>query len=325
MSQAAGAPSPWMPDGPGPARERLCKAVAALTRARRLQALVDHGFAGLLMGLGLATIAVLLARLLPSPYPPWQLAGAVVIVAVAVALLVGWRRRPDTLDVAIRADLLLRLKQRFSTAWELVIVHGDNELTDRLVVQAVKAGLPAHPWMVFPLRVNRWGRLAPLAATALLLVSVIDLHRAQTPVSRSVDKPVVREGQRLGAFARAMQARAEHDKLPRSARQAAQLERLGARMQSGTLSRSQALGQLRRMAESLEEERVQALAEAPRTGSGARRAPRLATTVSARWSRGRLLHPAVRPCRRRRRRAPPGGGSRRSRRRWSPCRWRCTS
>ena len=99
-----------------------------------------------------------------------------VIIALGVALLVGWRRRPDALEVAIRADVTLKLKQRLSTAWEFVALHGDNELADRLAVQAVKAGVPADPWLVFPLRVNRWGWLAPLAATALLLVSVIDLH-----------------------------------------------------------------------------------------------------------------------------------------------------
>lgn len=287
MSQAAGAPGFWISDGaPGPAREHLRKAVAALTRARRLQVLVDHGFGGLLVGLGLATIVVLLARLMSSPYPSSQLAGAAVIIALAVAFVVGWRRRPDTLEVAIRADLILKLKQRMSTAWELATLHGDSELTDRLAVQALKAGLPADPWRVFPLRVNRWGWLAPLAATALLLVSVADLNRVRAPVFQTLDKQVVSEGQRLGAFAREMQARAERDKLPRSTRQGAQLERLGARMESGALSRSEALGRLRELGASLDQERMQALAEAKRPGGGAPRAER---------AQGSQIAPGVNP------------------------------
>jgi hypothetical protein len=75
------------------------------------------------------------------------------------------------------------------------------------------------------------------------------------------------EGQRMSAFARAMQARAKRDALPRSARQAAALERLGARMESGALSRGQALEQLRQMGRTLEQESAQALAEA-RQASG---------------------------------------------------------
>jgi len=275
MSQVTGAASFWTRNGEsGPTHERLRKSVAALTRARRLQLLVDHGFGGLLVGLMLATAAVLVARLMPSPYPPGQLAGATVIGALVVALLMGWWRRPDSLEVAIRADVLLKLKQRLSTAWEFAILHGDDQLIDRLAVQALKAGVPADPGRVFPLRVNRWGWLAPLAATALLLVSVIDLNRMKTQAPQAVDERVVGEGQRLGEFGRAMQARAERDQLPRSARQAAHLERLGARMQSGALSRSQALGQLRKAEESLDEERTQALAEAKQTGGDARRATR---------------------------------------------------
>jgi hypothetical protein len=209
MSQVTGAASFWIRNGEsGPAHERLRKSVAALTRARRLQLLVDHGFGGLLAGLVLATAAV--TWRLASRLSPWQLAGSAVIISLVVALLVGWQRRPDSLEVAIRADVMLRLKQRLSTAWEFVTLHGDNELADRLAMQAVKAGVPADPWLVFPLRVNRWGWLAPLAATALLLVSVVDLNRVHAPVAQAVDERVVNEASAWG-FGRAMH-RAERDK-----------------------------------------------------------------------------------------------------------------
>ncbi len=253
----------WTRAGSGaPAGERLRAAVAALTRARRLQLLLDHGFGGLLLGLALATLAVLLAQLMPLFYSPLQLAVAVVIVALAVVLAIGWQRRPNALEVAIRADLALRLKQRLSTAWEYISVHGDTVLTERLAAHAVKAGLPARPGLVFPLRVNRWGRMAPLAATALLLASVLDLNRIQAPAPRRVDERVADEGQRLSAFAREMQARSTREKLPRSAKQAEQLERLGTRMQGDGLTRGEALGLLRQLGKSLDEERRQVLAGA---------------------------------------------------------------
>jgi len=259
----------FRPSDPLSPRERLRKAVADLTRARRLQLLVDYGFAGLLAGLGLAAVAVLAARVMLLPWPTWPLAGVVVLSAVAVALLAGWWRRPATLDVAIRADLKLKLKQRLSTAWEYLTAHQDEKLTERLAVQAVNAGLPADPGAVFPLRVNRWGWLAPLAATALLLAAVIEVDRAvQAPAPRAPDARVVSEGERLGAFGRAMQERAARERLPRSARQGAELERLGARMESGALSRSQAVGELRRRAASLDEERRQAQEEAAGADGG---------------------------------------------------------
>ena len=111
--------------------------------------------------------AVLIARVILLPASPWPIAGATVTGAVVLSLLAGWWRRPAALDVAISADLNLKLKQRLSTAWEYMGASGDGALTDRLALQAVGAGLPDDPWSVFPLRVNRWGWLVPLAAMAL--------------------------------------------------------------------------------------------------------------------------------------------------------------
>jgi hypothetical protein len=70
-----------------------------------------------------------------------------------------------------------------------------------------------------------------------------------------------------------MRERAARERLPRSVRQAAELERLGMRMEGGTLSRDQAVGELRRMEGSLAEERRQALAEARGADGGSRGAP----------------------------------------------------
>jgi hypothetical protein len=63
----------------------------------------------------------------------------------------------------------------------------------------------------------------------------------------------------LSAFAREMQARAKRDELPRSARQAERLERLGSRMEGGSLGRSEAVGLLRQFGKALEEEGRKAL------------------------------------------------------------------
>jgi hypothetical protein len=152
--------------------------------------------------------------------------------------------------------------------------HQEDELSGRLAAQAVNAGLPADAGAVFPLRVNRWGRLAPLAALALLLAAVVELDRHQAPAPSGADPRVVSEGERLGAFGRAMRERAAREQLPRSARQAVELERLGSRMESGALSRSQAVGELRRMEGALEEERREARAEAAGPGGGSQGAER---------------------------------------------------
>jgi hypothetical protein len=290
MTPATPPHSFWFGDGePIPAEERLRRVVAGLVRARRLQLLVDHASGGVLAGLGLATAVVLLTRLVPSSYSTWQLGTAAAIIPLAVALVVGWRRRPDALDVAIRADLALKLKQRLSTAWEFMTRHGDRELAGRLAAQAVKARLPVSSALVFPLRVNRWGRLAPVAAAALLLAGVLDLDWRRPQAPPEVDERVVSEGQRLGAFARAMQDRARREQLPRSDRQARSLERLGARMESGALARAQALEQLRQLGLSLDEDSLQVLADVNEA------APPMGGERSGRWPEASGLNPGAMP------------------------------
>lgn len=282
MSQATDTPGLWFGhESAESARERLRQAVRALTRARRLQLLLDYAFAGLLAGLCLGTVAVAAARFAHSPYPLGWFAAGPVIGAFLVAVIVGSRRLPGPLEVAIRADLMLRLKQRLSTAWEFMSVQGEHdrgssELIGRLAMQAVRAGLPARAAVVFPLRVNRWGWLAPLAAAALLLASIADFDGVQPRSPRAADEQVVGEGQRLGAFGREMQARARRDKLPRSQRQADRIEQLGARMQSGAIDRNQALGQLGELGDTLEQERTNALEAQSRASAAARRALRSA-------------------------------------------------
>ena len=261
----------WFRGESAAAEDRLRTTVDALVRARRLQVLVDHAFAGLALGLALATVVVLVARLASSSHSVLELSIATVIATLAIALLVGWGRRPDALDVAIRADVALRMKQRLSTAWEYMTIQEDAELVRRLAAQAVKERLPARPGLVFPLRLNRWARLAPLAATALLLASVFDFTQIRLGAPSKVDERVVEEGHRLSAFGREMQARAAREKLPLSAKQAGEVERLGARMQSGTLARRESLGLLRQLGESLDKDSRQAAAGMDRKRADSRR------------------------------------------------------
>lgn len=261
----------WFRGETGAAEDRLRTTVGALVRARRLQLLINHVCVGLAIGLAAATVVVLVARLASSSHSVLELTIATLVAALAIALLVGWGRRPDALDVAIRADVALRLKQRLSTAWEYMQAHDDAELARRLAAQAVRERLPARPGLVFPLRLNRWGRLAPLAAMALLLAAVLDLTPLQLGAPHQTDERVVEEGHRLSAFGREMRERAAREKLPLSAKQAGEIERLGARMESGALPRRESLGLLRQLGESLDKDSRQAAAGMDRKRADARR------------------------------------------------------
>ena len=229
-----------------PAREQLAAAVRELTHGRRDQMLMAAAWAALLWGTVAATAWVLAARLFLGVTNPWPGVGVVLAGALAVAAGTAWLRRPDDMQVAIRADLDLGLDQALSTAWELERRGADEALLERLAHQAVGSyRLPRRAGEVYRPEATRETRLLPLALVALLLAAVVDLPRGAPPAPAAVDPVVAEEGRRLRDFAVEMQQRALRDALPRSATGAETLSQLGTRMHAGELSRGEALVRLR--------------------------------------------------------------------------------
>ena len=247
-------------EGHGDAGARLDGFVRDLTRARRLQIFLEVAWGGLFFGLLAACIPVLAIELTGSSWPPWPSAAAVLALFLGAAGLIAWLRRPGDLDVSILADLELGLEQRLSTAWEFALRVPGTALAARLAAQALARKLPM-THLVFPLRINLWGRLAPLALLLLGLIGLMDFgtHSATPPLS--VDPVVAEEGARIREHGRSMEARARRESLPRSEERAGELQRLGARMESGSTSRKQALRRLRDLDAALEHERRAMLME----------------------------------------------------------------
>ncbi len=273
----------------GAAAARLEHFVRDLTRARRLQILVELGGGGLFFGLLAACAPVLAVRLGGLPWPEWPGAAAALGLCLGSAAFLAWRRRPDDLQVSILADLELRLEQRLSTAWELARREPDTPIATRLAALALARRLPM-THTVFPLRINTWGRLVPLAALVLALVGLLDIGARAPDLPVAVDSLVAEEGMRLREHGRRMEDRARRESLPESRKAAGALQRLGARMESGASSRRQALSRLRALDADLEHERRALLAEGLPAGAADLAADLAAGTPAAShlFSDGRL-------------------------------------
>lgn len=271
MSTLARSRGDWITPGSGrPAREQLADVVADLARASWRQHCADCACTALFVWLVCATVAMLAIRVgLVAAEPALVLPG-LLVVCLAAAAAAALARRPDSLKVAIAADLALNLKQRLSTAWEFSAAGSDAALAERLAAQAVRARLPARSrsLLVFPLRVNAFGMLAPVAAIALLLASVLDFERVTAPAPVVIDESVVSEGVRLREYGQRMEGRARREALPRSTEAAQQLQRLGNRMESAGLSRGEALSRLRDLDQELDAARRAALGEGESTPIG---------------------------------------------------------
>ncbi len=227
--------------------------VRRLRRARQRQILAEHAWTGLCGGLLLASGAVLAVRAWGSPYASLEIAGWVLFGSLAVSLAVALWRRPDELEVAILADLRLNLKQRLSTALEFLRRGDDPTLAESLSGQLLRTRLPAKPERVFAMRVPIWGTVTPLAATLLVLVSLIDLPGGAGPAGAGADPAVVAEGERLSEFARQMARRAQREELPRALAESRSIQRLANRMARAALPRPEALSRLQQLSTGLGE------------------------------------------------------------------------
>ena len=273
------------PERRGDASARLDGFVRDLTRARRLQIFVGLAWGGLFFGLLAACIPLLAIRLTGFSWPQWTASAAVLALSLATAGLLAWRRRPGALDVSILADLELGLEQRLSTAWEFAVRAPGTPLASRLAAQALTRKLPM-THLVFPLSINTWGRLAPLALLLLGLIGLMDFGTRAEISPVSVDPIVAEEGARLREHGRQMETRARRESLPQSRERAGELQRLGGRMESGSSSRRQALSRLRELDAALEHERRAMLLE--KLPSGAAQLPPGRLAGAPIFSDGRL-------------------------------------
>lgn len=241
--------------------ESLHTTVRELTRARQRQLMLEWVFAGLFFGLAGACLAVFVARLNDLAVAPPLVASVCVAGAVLVALLAVRRTYPDDLQVAIRVDITLRLKERLSSAIEFARSGHDPMLVERLAAQALKARLPGRVGQLFPLRLNVWARLTPILAVLLVLVSILEFQTDVAALAAPSDRLLSAEGARLQAYARDLGTRARREGLSRSEAQSKRMQSLGERMRSSAFSRREALGRLRDFSASLQQQAREALAQ----------------------------------------------------------------
>ena len=259
-----------------PARQQVFNTVQALTRARWRQIFADCAATAVLIALLASIIAVLAMRAGILDVPIAIVMPTLFVLCLGSAAVVAYLRRPDAMQTTIEADLKLNLKQRLSTAWEFLdhaerdSAHNDAALLDRLAIQAVKARLPARSRanLVFALQANNAALLIPVAIIVLIFVSVIDLSVSDEPTFNGSDEMVISEGLRLREYGQGMQARAEQQSLRQSTEQARNLRELGSRMQSGSLSKEEALSHLSDLSKELEGAQRDALNQGEQTPIG---------------------------------------------------------
>jgi len=223
-------------------------------RALLLQAL----FMGLCLCLGLA----IWHRFNPLPIG-WlvELGLAAMACCAVVAIALGLRSRADPLGLLIRADRILRLKERLSTAYELTMSPHPHPLRPLVLQEAARVARSVNPFRVIPSSTPRTLRWTPFLLLAIVLVLVVDfgliLPQALVGGDSQPSPAMYDQGQQLERVGKRLETEARRHGLERSLEAARRMQTLGQRLQNERVNEREALARVNSLADyirNLEEE-----------------------------------------------------------------------
>ncbi|MGQ4807343.1 hypothetical protein NKDENANG_00691 [Candidatus Entotheonellaceae bacterium PAL068K] len=200
---------------------------------------------GLDVGLGAAAVGLVAAVVMPLA--GWSIPHSAVYAAIfaGAGLVFGiwaWRVRVSALPVLQRADLVLGLQERLSTAYEYVHHNASHPFVPSLTAEAERVASQVDPRVVFPSRIPRRVWAIPVLLAALIGLSRLDIVPLQFNelAEEVVSEDVVREGKRLERWGHRLEELAKQQRLDRSLILARRMQNLGRQMQHESGEKSQA-------------------------------------------------------------------------------------
>lgn len=245
--------------------------------ARRLhrQRVLKGVWQGLMIGTATWLVAMLLQKVLPLPVEFVWGAGGLAILSLIVGAVSGWRQKPRLMQVARIIDDKQGLNERLSTALELQGKGEPTPWTSRVVNDAATKLEVVDEKQLFPWSLPEVAKWTCVLMAVSAGLGFLPEYRTPAQVAKKKDAEVIKEaGKQLTELVkRNLQARPPvMEPTQKSLEQAAEL---GERLQSGNLSKSDALKDLAKATDKLKQETRQLmkdpamkkLEEAARTAS----------------------------------------------------------
>jgi hypothetical protein len=234
--------------------ETLQRTVQMLIRrarwVRRRALLLNALFVGLCLCLGLAVWH----RFVPLP------SGRLVEVGLGlmgfcavVAIIAGLRSRADPLGLLIRADRILKLKERLSTAYELSRSPHPHPLRLLVLQEAARVARSVNPFRVIPSTTPRTLRWTPFLLLAIVLVMVVDfgmiLPASLVGGDEHPNPALQAQGQQLERLGKRLEGEARQRGLERSLDASRRMQSLGQRLQNERINEREAMARVNSLAE----------------------------------------------------------------------------
>ena len=255
-----------------PGAERLILNAKKWEKRRRILSAWSLVVNGLFLVLPLCSLIALLTQLFSLPFQPalWSL--FLIPAVMLICSLLGLIRKKDYAVSLLTADRRLGLKERLSTAYELLKTKKNSPFSGLLVSDAVRHIEKVKPRDVYPATAPKKLKYLPIFGIILAVLLLVDFGLTPSPTGAAWgDQDLEIQGRKLEELGKRLAARARRDFLPETLNLAQEMERLGNDLQRGKLDRDEAIDRLSDLAGKAEQQsrELQRKLNSRQGGSGA--------------------------------------------------------
>jgi hypothetical protein len=210
---------------------------------------------GLFLVLPFCALIALLTQLFSLPFQPALWSFFLILAVILICSLPGLIRKKDYAASFLAADRRLGLKERLSTAYELLETREDSPFSGLLVSDAVHHIEKVKPGDVYPAAAPKKLKYLPIFGIILAVLLLVDFGLTPSPTgSAGGDQDLEIQGRKLEELGKRLAARARRDFLPETLNLAQEMERLGNDLQRGKLDRDEAIDRLSDLAGKAEQQ-----------------------------------------------------------------------
>ena len=228
----------------------ISKAASTLARRMTIHAISQSISTSMILGAGIAVILVVIGKFVAIPVPIAFAVGGVLFAGLIAGAIRGILARVSVLEAAAAADMRLDLKERLSSALELLEEENRREMAELQLGDAADYARSLDPRVVCPRMFPMTARILP-AALLILVISMYVLspygQAAQIPegVRQAIEQAGIEMESAVGEM--------DKDALSSGvAKLASEIEDTGRKLQDKPLTKREALRELSNLAQKAE-------------------------------------------------------------------------
>ena len=160
--------------------KEIAAVITGLERRMNMYIIWRFTSASMLWGMGIAIVLISISQFVVIPIPMIFAVAAILVISLLAGIVKGALARVSALEAAIAADAQLGLKERLSSATELLRQVDRTEMAELQLEDAANYARSLDPKAICPRVFPTTAKILPLAGLAMIFLMYISLHYSQS-------------------------------------------------------------------------------------------------------------------------------------------------